>query len=259
MMLPGSDEWCCPNSGAVDMCVYGFLLPGFNWQKNCHSVGCYRYFLDRIEKERELKKVKEAVEKREAPQQKPSDCGKCQTYLNGRCKSCYDAGLYCLDGKCVTSEEYSQLSRNKIRSFVEAQEKRKMAEERAEHQRAQERFNIKRALERSYPEIQEQFNERNRRIEERQRVQNEINELKRQERERELSRQQEYQRRQREQAERNRNHSPTQSGNVWAGVSAGMRQQAEKLKAEFDNWNRNFPNRKKEYPKWIQRFFGRGI
>lgn len=178
----------------------------------CHSLGCYRYFLDESERKKEHDRVKAAA--------------------------------------------------------IEKEKK-----EKTEHEKAQAEFNRKKALERSDRQMQEWFNKKKREMREQRRAQEELNQREKEERKREYARQQEEYREQQERAERERNRFPPPSINpdsdqrrpsqpsedVWAGVSAGMRYQAEKLKSEFDTWNRNFPNQKKEYPLWIQRFFGRGI
>lgn len=98
----------------------------------CEFNRCYRYYLDNAKKERE---------ERKSHQQKPSDCGPCQVYRDGHCKNCYNVeGLHCLDGKCVTAEEYARISRAKIRFFVENQERRIANEQRAEQKKEQEEY-----------------------------------------------------------------------------------------------------------------------
>lgn len=159
-----------------------------------------------------------------------------------------------------------------------AQEEKKKKEE-AEQEKAQAEFNKKRAQERSRQQMQEWFNKKKQEIRDQQRAKEE--EAKRDREQEKLDqyildqeqRDQPLIEREIERADREKNRFPPPllnpqpsqsepsrpSGDVWAGVSAGMRYQAEKLKAEHDTWNRNFPNQKREYPLWIQRFFGRGI
>gem|GEM_PF-4694735 len=129
-MPPNPESWCCPSFARMLACWEALGKP--LGEKACYSLGCYQDFLSRIEKEQEERKARE---------QRSSDCRECQVYRDGKCEDCYNVGLHCLDGRCVTAEQYKEKSRSAIKQFVESKERERIKEEQEERRRKQENFN----------------------------------------------------------------------------------------------------------------------
>lgn len=102
-----NDCWCCPNHAAWLACME--LLDKSSGEKLCYNLGCYPDHLERIKRE---------IEEKEKRKQKPSDCSDCEKFVKGRCENCYEIGMHCLHGKCLTDEEYRRQSAFSIRQEI---------------------------------------------------------------------------------------------------------------------------------------------